>query len=343
MTLLFLVCLTEPAHIAHASNETSWTEISGPVALDQAVALSIQAFGVWWIATSQVTPDLVYLVGHAGLYQSRTAGLTWDTLPHPTPMWRPTGDVPKYDAIAVGSMDRIYVGSGFLDIVTATVDGGLSWIETSAPSGISRWIAAAPTRGELAYALFQSGSSTHGTSNLARTVDGGETWQRFLWAALMVPMAVDPEQPETFYGADHVGDQIGPNHLMLATLPEAASQTEAVRYRNLTSFPAGMQALAFSRDWSHMWVSTTDGMLLVSRDRGQSFELVTDVPIGSYLSSLAADPFNSSIVYGVTHTGHIWVYREPDGRLDQQDAVEGRAQCSRSMPWLQIPAIASAC
>jgi hypothetical protein len=59
-----------------------------------------------------------------------------------------------------------------------------------------------------------------------------------------------------------------------------------------------------------MWIATADLALLVSRDRGQSFERVPDGPLDSYLRSLAADPFDPATVYGVTESGQIWVYRD---------------------------------
>ena len=71
-----------------------------------------------------------------------------------------------------------------------------------------------------------------------------------------------------------------------------------------------------------MGASTADGGLLVSRDRGQSFTRVVDGPFRPHLRSLASDPFNSTIVYGVTDWGEVWVYRGEERHLQPSVPVQ---------------------
>jgi hypothetical protein len=97
-----------------------------------------------------------------------------------------------------------------------------------------------------------------------------------------------------------------------------------------------------SVDGSRFWFASFSQHLWQSRDKGQSWQILDTMPFTDP-KQLAVSPHDPRVLYAVSGDGNIWVYREPDATPVQEESPEGRAACSTTMPWLQLPAPSAAC
>jgi hypothetical protein len=100
--------------------------------------------------------------------------------------------------------------------------------------------------------------------------------------------------------------------------------------------------VAVSADASRFWFASYGQHLWQSRDDGRSWQNLGALPYTD-TRQLAVSPLDPGVLYAVSGDGHIWVYREPDATPVQEESPEGRAACSATMPWLQLPAPSAAC
>jgi photosystem II stability/assembly factor-like uncharacterized protein len=159
-----------------------------------------------------------------------------------------------------------------------TYDGGDSWKRLTEDDGLPKGdlgrigIAISRSNPEIVYALVEAE-----TSALLRSEDGGRTWK-----------TVNDDQRTAnrpFYYADIRVDPAWPNRVYNLTSRLTVSNDGGKTFNGLAG------ARSIHGDYHALWINPADprymvvgedGGLAVSRDRGETFQFVADLPIGQY-------------------------------------------------------------
>ncbi|MFO7895288.1 MAG: hypothetical protein R6U63_16375 [Longimicrobiales bacterium] len=268
-------------------------------------------------------PNVVW-VGSAtgGLWRSDDAGLTWEPMTDDLPtssigqvaIFQPNPDIVWVGTGEANPRNSMGVGRG----VWKSIDGGRSWeaVGLEGSEHVSR-ILLHPTDPEVAWVAAMGPAWSDGEHRgVFRTRDGGETWQRVLWAnpsTGAADLVMDPTNPNkliasmwefrrwpwyfrsggsgsglhvTYDGGD-TWEELGPDdglpagELGRTGLAIAASQPNVV----YALVEAERNALLRSDDGGHSWRT-------VNRDRGIN-------PRPFYYADIRVDPTNENRVYRV--------------------------------------------
>ena len=211
---------------------------------------------------------------------------------------------------------------------------------SAANAGVNELSAIGPDGGRIIDVSFDSAGSVvylAASSGFHRSTDGGRTWRRTKGDFVRFPadIAVDPASPERLYVA--TGEQflvssdggltftetfpIGRRGLFfridtsrdgnVVYLPDGAkmyrSTDHGASWQERGAFPvAGINADAIAVDPSDpavVYVSLLDQGILVSRDGGATWQLVSSDPSVSQVVHIAIDPSNPQCLWAATMTG----------------------------------------
>ncbi len=184
-----------------------------------------------------------------------------------------------------------------------TWDGGSTWKKLQQEDGLPAGelgrmgIAFAPSNPEIVYAMVEAKKSA-----LLRSVDNGKSWKSVNDKPNVVPrpfyfcdLRVDPAWPNRVYSLDYVIRVSNDSGKTFETLPGASWEQIHGDYHGMWINP---------HDPSHIY-SANDGGVAVSRDRGQTFRFVGNLPLAQFYH-VAVDmetPFN---VYGGLQDNGSW-------------------------------------
>ena len=190
----------------------------------------------------------------------------------------------------VNSPERLFVATfplgmaseniGGDSAIRVSTDGGRTFrdVRVMADNDFVNALRVAPSRGERVYASGTVYRNIGREFYLARSDDGGETWQRFVLPLTVDDnsfhvMAVSPTDP------DVVIAKIGPNNSV--TMPERllVSTDGGETFESLVSLMA-LRDVGFAADGTTIWAASGDG-LFRSADRGGAF---ARVGVGDYMT-----------------------------------------------------------
>jgi hypothetical protein len=168
--------------------------------------------------------------------------------------------------------------------ITRSTNGGASWTDVAGTAGwATRAVAWDPHTPGRVMQLSDN-------SQWSQSVNGGQTWLPLqpTWGATgpAVLLAFDPFAPGVLYRGETGGglwrsDNNGASWTPLGVSLQADSDLE------LHSQQPGL-----------LWVSDAEGRVLISGDRGNSFEVALDVPLGSDGAALALDTLDGALIVG---------------------------------------------
>ncbi len=197
-------------------------------------------------------------------------------------------------------------GSDPLHVVAATVDGlfetlfaGVAWWEFDTP-GLSFFegVRVAASDSNFIYAR------SHG---LWGSSDGGQTWTELLPSALLppgwlLPIEVSPADPRTvFVGTANQG-------LYISSDAGGSWRQATTPFQN----PRVSAVAIDRRDPNTVYAGLTDRYVWRSDDGGFSWtDITANLPVGSYVSSLAIDYAGRDVIYMTDSAPNVWVY-QPD-------------------------------
>jgi photosystem II stability/assembly factor-like uncharacterized protein len=130
------------------------------------------------IGTSPISPDLLYIGNGANIQRSLDGGDTWATA---------SGDLPPDVSVSALAVDPshpeiVYVGASSGQIYK-TVNGGVHWQAVGSSFGETWW---RTLKVDLHFSQRLYASGWHGSEFVARSLDGGLTWE---------PMVLNPNEP----------------------------------------------------------------------------------------------------------------------------------------------------
>ncbi|HZM00259.1 MAG TPA: hypothetical protein VFD43_08410 [Planctomycetota bacterium] len=170
------------------------------------------------------------------------------------------------------------------EALTRSTNGGASWVDVPGTAGWATkavaWDPHTPGR------VMQLSDN----SQWSQSLDGGQTWMPLqpTWGATgpAVLLAFDPFQAGVLYRGETGGglwrsDNNGASWMPLGVSLQADSDLE------LHSQQPGL-----------LWVSDAGGRVLISGNRGNSFEIALDVPMGSDGAALALDTLDGALIVG---------------------------------------------
>jgi hypothetical protein len=279
-----------------------WSEVPVPSGTAQAQGGSIR--GITSVAVREGDAPWLYLAGYQGAFRSQGCEPTWVSILDEQPL-RPLRIGGGLAMIAVGGTSRVYLGSGNEDPILVSGDNGATWTSgTSRSNGPraqlpahSMTIAAAPFSDTVAYARLSSGTM-HGHEGLARTADGGLTWD-VVGRAPGRLLLVDAHNPDV---VSTVGDSCG----WCQSIDGGASFMDVVPN---VSWPASPTAVASQRDGGKTWLALDDLTLRVSLDAGRTWTLTAPPPDMGNVRSIAAESGDDGRLLVVTTSGRMWVRR----------------------------------
>jgi hypothetical protein len=260
--------------------------------------------GAHSIAVSWESPDQLYAGGEHGFYASTDCGQSWSAIPVTLPPWvtsRPEALGPVSPVVAA-PQDRIYLGrlpytSGML----VSSDQGMTWL--SARGQHVSALAASPVTTDVLYAVLVR--PNFGAQGLYRSDDSGFTWQLQDASFRQRVLAADPLEANVLYFGP-----VGCAVVELAPCYGLARSTDGGGSSHvLAQLPSPPIALTTGASTSRFWLSTEDGELYESPDRGMTWEVAARVPSGSRIVSLSVSPFDPALVFAVTDEAELWVFR----------------------------------
>ena len=158
-------------------------------------------------------------------------------------------------------------------------------------------IAFAPSNPEIVYAMVEAKKSA-----LLRSEDNGKTWKSVNDKPNVVPrpfyfcdLRVDPAWPNRVYSLDYVIRVSNDSGKTFETLPGATWEQIHGDYHGMWINP---------HDPSHIY-SANDGGVAVSRDRGQTFRFVGNLPLAQFYH-VAVDMETPYNVYGGLQDNGSW-------------------------------------
>jgi hypothetical protein len=170
------------------------------------------------------------------------------------------------------------------EAITRSTNGGASWVDVPGTSGwATRAVAWDPHTPGRVMQLSDN-------SQWSQSSNGGQTWMPLqpTWGATgpAVLLAFDPFAPGVLYRGETGGglwrsDTNGASWTALGVSLQADSDLE------LHPQQPGL-----------LWVSDAQGRVLISGDRGASFKLALEVPMGSDGAALALDTLDGTLVVG---------------------------------------------
>jgi photosystem II stability/assembly factor-like uncharacterized protein len=182
-----------------------------------------------------------------------------------------------------------------------TIDGGETWTKLGPDDGLPKGelgrigLAFAPSNPRVAYALVEAEKNV-----LLRSSDGGRTWQ---------VVNSDPQvNDRPFYYCRIWGSPISDAVVYLVATQLRVSEDAGKTFRILASFTQSHSD--YHALWVHpdgnLLIAGNDGGVVLSRDRGQKWEFMANLPIGQYyhVSVDRAMPYN---IYGGLQDNGSWV------------------------------------
>jgi hypothetical protein len=290
-----------------------WTPLASPEppisSLDTGGVLGTATIAAGWSA-----PGLLYTGGPQGLFRSHDCGQNWEGIP--LPLLPGTEGRPNYvvSSVAVGLHDRLLVGGTGSEPIMVSTDDGVTW--QGAPWR-GRSLTTSPASEEVVYAMSYSDNTSRGPVGVARSVDGGRSWEirnRYP-AGVVAADALDPNVVYLGAGRCRFASDSPPCGWLARSLDGGTS------FEQLADFEGVPTAMTMSLDGSRFWLGTHDGTLYSSPDQGTSWHAVTrvpgDVPGRRSIRALSASPHDPSLVFAVTYPPQVWAYREPSTSAPQ--------------------------
>jgi len=239
------------------------------------------------VAPGEGGPSTVYAGGNArGVFKSLDGGLTWTLA---------TSGLfaTSIDSLAIDPQNphTVYAGVDVAGLYKST-DGAVSWSATPILPGVSVFaLANDPQEPGTVYAA--------GPNGLYKSIDSGASWVQLpvapAWTDLaqpIFPLAVDTRNPGTVYSGGFKSADGGASWAKLAVGPTALAidpQDSGTLYAGTITGIAG-----------ELSVLSISGGVRKSVDGGRSWSGVNTVAQSYGVSSLTADPTNSSVVYAET-------------------------------------------
>ena len=257
---------------------TSWVQINNGLPSERSI---------FTLAVSPSNPDIVF-AGTDGLYKTTNGGQSWNRI---LPAW--------IESIVIHpSNPSVIYAAGYGEY--KSLDGGESWIAIAgAPSRLVKVLAVHPTDPNIVYA---GTSEVMGTGGIYRSIDGGASW-----AAVNVgvtnreirALAVDPLTPSVLYAGSHGAG-------VFKSTDGGSSWTlfnAGMNYTQVSSlvFPKSQNAPLF--------VGTYGAGVFKTLDQGTSWISLSSAlsgPRGVFVTNMAADANNASVLYAATNCGGVY-------------------------------------
>jgi hypothetical protein len=218
--------------------------------------------------------------------------------------------------LAVGPDGHLYFGSDHVYPILASDDNGAMWREASRDLVGPSQVAVAPSNPAVVY-VFGKHYDRNPPPGLPiwRSADGGRSWEQRLRIGPYGSHVVDPADENTIYS---VGQGV-----VLRSRGGAASYEQYAIY-DADEIPTGVLGsrdgagiAAINADGSRLWFVTFSGRMYLSRERGQVWERLPDVPSSYPIRSLSSAPWDPGVFFAVARDdsarrSELWVYREPD-------------------------------
>ncbi len=246
----------------------------------------------WYFGQIRVAsgnPDQVYALG-VQLYRSTDGGVNWDTLGYGV-------HADHHDMyIDPNNINNIYDGSD--GGVGFSSDGGDSWTSfNSMPSTQFYAVTVDPSNSNILYGGAQDNGSMRSTSSLVDTwekIGGGDGFY----------VVVDPTDPDIYYAEYQWGQMYKINHGVWSWV----FYNNGDRHNWNTPFVMDPQNNLKLYYGSNIFYRTLDGGLTWQQ---KSFDLTNGPSTGSLtygtISTIAASPSDSTVIYVGTDDGNVWV------------------------------------
>jgi photosystem II stability/assembly factor-like uncharacterized protein len=278
------------------------TPSEAPVALSSGPGFQ----GASAVAAGWTQSGILFSGGQQGLAQSTDCGNSWQ--PILLPLLPGAQDRSTYvvSSVAAGPNDRLYVGGTGSEPLLISADGGATW--QGAP-WLGTSVSASPASTDVVYAMSHRDNAGRGPAGVARSGDGGLTWElqnRYPAGAV----AADALDPDIVY--------LGSGSCRFPADPPPCGWLDRSRdggatFEHLANFASIVTAISMSPDGAYFWVATGDGQLHLSTDQGATWSAETGAPsTGSanvYVMSLSASPREPGLVFAVTSDRELWAYR----------------------------------
>jgi photosystem II stability/assembly factor-like uncharacterized protein len=310
--------------VSHASGclgEVAWRQLVSPE--DPGSARGTAAWGhMTTMAATWIPQGRLYAGGGRALYQSDDCGATWKTVLEYAP---PARAALLITAVAGDPTGRIYVMSAGQQVksLQVSLDDGATWRMLNdagrsipVPQG---GLVMSPT-GRL-YVRTAPLQGVVNADGFGFSDDAGESWSISRGNPGPASFAADAMDPGTIYAVGRLRYQSSPPQPTPGIPVERLSQSPP--YELVRSVDSGRTfqpwsaveelpgAIAVSVDGSRFWFASYGQHLWQSRDKGQTWQILDDMPFQDP-KQLTVSPHDPRILYAVSGDGHIWVYREPD-------------------------------
>jgi hypothetical protein len=227
--------------------------------------------------------------------------------------------------VAVTAGNRVFLTTTY-DGVAVSTDGGTTWRQglgqpsptwwpgpPRGPATLRRpqWFVVSPGPDGAAYGVFEPFATW-------RSLDGGITWHNWPsrpWTGVKL-FAVDPLDPAVLYGASGGGYGV---YIKRSVDDGLTFQPYAESFHPEPPFPDEWAiSMAISPDASRFWMVTTSGMIYLSRDRGVTWNHVSDGPPDEHPKTIHHNPFDPRAGFVLTREGGLWGFREPVEPVDNE-------------------------
>lgn len=232
--------------------------------------------------------SVLYLATDAGVFRSEDGGLIWTPPPPGTP-------VREALAVAAPRWPAATVYAGILhEGVFKSADGGRSWRSASRGlvAGPVSLLAVAPSDPAALYAVLTEQIQP----TIARTLDGGATWQAAAMGGIPLALAVDPRDPRVAFAAGHGG-------LIWKTTDAGAvwrrvngEETACASFTDLVIDPQDPDTLYAIGPRDSCPLRPDACAAFKSTDHGESWSCMEGLPRED-LMALALAPSRSSVLY----------------------------------------------
>jgi len=248
-------------------------------------------------------PEIVYVATEESVYKTRDRGETWERLSEGLTRTRVMNLIIDPELPA-----NVFAGT-LADGVYKSPDGGRRWLPHN--TGIQKGTISANVNQVIFDPRTSQTLFAATTVGVFRSVDGGQTWSERMRGMteinFVVTLAADPLHPNVIYagtsGGVYRSIDATENWVKInnGLVPEDAK---------MASMALGVNVLVIdSHESDTVYAGTTKG-LFRTRDRGNSWNFISKVLEGLYVSSLVQHPHNPKILYVGTSQG---VYQTDDG------------------------------